>query len=77
MSATNDGGPIAASIEQGNNGSLVSVGGLSKREWLAGMALQGYLVNNGTDTPEGAIVEWSLSTADAMLAALSKKGGDQ
>ena len=87
MKTINDGGPIAPNMThtvpvEGHDGAYRSIlmhadGGLSKREWFAGMALQGFLVNNGTDTHEGAIIEWSLSTADAMLAALAEKGVDQ
>ena len=83
MKTINDGGPIAASIAQGNNGALVSVGGLSKREWFAGMAMQGWLASFGPNDEcsssgtKEAIARQSHQLADAMLAALAEKGGDQ
>ena len=43
--------------------------GMSLRDWFAGMALQGFVTNNGTETPDGALAEWSYDVADAMLAA--------
>ena len=67
-----DGGPITASMKIGNDGALVAVGGLSHRDWLAGMALQG-LVASGLrgfdpdDCMRTAIRAYALS--DAMLAA--------
>jgi hypothetical protein len=43
---------------------------LTKREWFAGMALQGMLANasiNVTNVYEEKISEWSFRQADAML----------
>ena len=65
-----DGGPVASIMTLGDKGEVVPVGGLSIRDWLAGMALQGILA-----CPESG--EWVVSIAaenawkqaDAMLAA--------
>jgi len=43
--------------------------GLTKREWFAGMALQGLMVENGTDTPDSNLAAWAYAAADAMLLA--------
>ena len=70
-----DGGPITASMVQCDNG-IEAVGGLSHRDWLAGMALQG-LVASGLrgfdpdDCMRTAIRAYALS--DAMLA-VGKEG---
>lgn len=44
--------------------------GMTKREWYAGMALQGYRSWCGTNvySPE-SIAEWAYKDADAMLRA--------
>lgn len=41
--------------------------GLTKREWLAGMALQGLLANPSTILKQADIPELSFEYADAML----------
>ena len=69
-----DGGPIASVMTLGDKGEVVPVGGLSIRDWLAGMALQGLLV--GYDSHENTIadcVELARNAADAMLAARKEK----
>lgn len=73
----NDGGP-AFPWEQtvGNQDNL----GLSKRDWFAGMALQGMLCNGfmpnqylrGGNTPDWDYVTASYAMADAMLKERSK-----
>jgi len=45
----------------------------SIRAWLAGMAMQGFVTNNGTDTPDATIARWSCSLADAVIATLDGK----
>jgi len=93
MSAINDGGPIAPNMThtvpvEGHDGVyrrilMQSEGGLSKREWFAGMAMQGWLASFGPNDEcsssgtKEAIARQSYQLADAMLAALVEKGGDQ
>lgn len=63
-----DGGsafPLAGSSDY----SYAPRDGMSLRDWFAGMALQGFATNNGTDTPDGILAVWSYNVADAMLAA--------
>ena len=47
--------------------------GLTKREWLAGMALQGLLACPTVNEPPHAIAKAALDNADALLAALEKQ----
>ena len=75
MSTINDGGPITANIDRLADGSLVSVGGLSIRDWFAGMALQGLMVRYD-EHPNNAklCAEIAYEAADAMLSARERKG---
>lgn len=47
-------------------------GGLTKREWFAGMAMQGILTNP-VGTGKNTVQELSLIYADALIAELSKE----
>jgi hypothetical protein len=77
----NDGGPITASMMT-TEGPMDAIGGLSIRDWFAGMALQGImlrprpLVRNldglSIDTPE-LVSEYCYVQADAMLLARLNK----
>ena len=49
--------------------------GLTKREWFAGMALQGLLANPSTILKQADIPELSFEYADSMIRA--GKGGDR
>lgn len=85
----NDGGPIASSVTMmnGEHGSrLIPDGGMSLRDWFAGMALQGQMaILDNRTCPSGRDVEewraeckaydacYCYAMADAMLAA--RKGG--
>jgi len=44
-------------------------GGISKREWFAGMALQGLLANPSMILKQADIPELSFEYADAMIRA--------
>jgi hypothetical protein len=47
--------------------------GLTKREYFAAMALQGYLVNNAkTAIKDEEIARGSVEAADALIAELNK-----
>lgn len=48
-------------------------GGLTKREWMAGMALQGLLPAFKFGWDEKNLAETALKFADAMIAAAGKK----
>lgn len=65
MSEINDGGP-AFPYWDGPNGKCHS--GITKREWFAGMALQG-LARVGGDVFTDEIAKWSYAYADAMIKA--------
>lgn len=46
--------------------------GMTLRDVFATAALNGFVTNNGTDTADGALAEWSYSLADAMIKARKK-----
>ena len=87
MSTTpKDGGPIAANLTQQQRvGSgdgcyyeqhtvLSAVGGLSKREYFAAMAMQGLLASMGDHcVTADKIAEFSVGHADNLLEALSQE----
>lgn len=55
----------------------VMFNGITKREYFASMAMQGLTsVDNFSDDNEtiSSMAEWSVKCADALLAALDKKG---
>ena len=75
MSESKDGGPAFPS-EQGETSkgwNQTYESGLTKREWFAGMALQGLLANPSTILKQADIPELSFEYADAMIRA--GKGG--
>lgn len=56
-----------------------ALGGLTKRELIAAMAMQGYLsrppamTNESEREYDAKIARWSTDTADALLAELAKE----
>ena len=81
MNLPHDGGPISASIDTTHKGSLIAHGGLTIRDWFAGMALQAIVSKNPCETVDVREVEHDQMTArgaygyaDAMIAARSKGG---
>lgn len=68
-----NGGPIASSMEIqtcGENSRMLPVGGMTIRDWFAGMALQGMKANALWDTESrDGIARLAYLSADAMLAA--------
>lgn len=48
-----------------------SYAGMTLRDWLAGMAMQGLLAGDSSNTPD-VCAEWAYKYADAMLAEKSK-----
>ena len=84
MSATqDDGGPVSATLVVKNGDPITPEGGLSIRDWFAGLALQGGLSStetlqqaalvvlraDGKITLEQMLAIRSYAFADAMLAA--------
>ena len=79
MSAKQDGGPIApdmvSQMQVDANTVLESrmkaEGGMSPRDWFAGMALQGLCsATDHSNSPSVAtLAKWAFQQADAMLAA--------
>ena len=66
-----DGGPAFPS-EQGETSkgwNQTYESGLTKREWFAGMALQGLLANPSTILKQADIPELSFEYADSMIRA--------
>jgi hypothetical protein len=49
--------------------------GLSKREWFAGLAMQGFVTSLGSSltTTHEMIAEWSVDVADKLIAELAKE----
>lgn len=48
--------------------------GLTKREYFAGLAMQGMMANqNLTSTENDTIAKWSVEIADVLLAELEKE----
>lgn len=76
MSAINNGEPAFPTQNGCRNDP-----GLSKREWFAGMALQGYLAGrfgkgremHHNENHQAKIAEGCARYADAMIAALGKE----
>ena len=67
--ATGDEGTIYNILEQ--SGGVL--GGLTKREHFAAMAMQGYISAGSTGMPDaGEIAALAAECADAMLSALEK-----
>jgi len=68
-------------MENGKQGAFACVDsqkqylqeGLTKREYFAGLAMQGMMANqNLTSTENDTIAKWSVDMADALLAELEK-----
>lgn len=68
-----DGGPVSATLIAKNGDSITPEGGLSIRDWFAGMALQGLLAHvigvEGANGRASKYAERSYQYADAMLEA--------
>lgn len=43
--------------------------GLTKREWFAGMAMQGLISSSGVDLKTNYITAWAFEQADSMIEA--------
>jgi hypothetical protein len=79
MSTKNDGGPafpeVQTDLRMANSqwyGNTRSVGGMSLRDWFAGMALQGYIADNGSNFRREALAKDAYAQADAMIAERAK-----
>lgn len=66
--------PAFPIIDQDPQGDRVAFLGLTKREWFAGLILQGMLSSAKLSVSECAfLVEQAIATADALIAELGKK----
>ena len=54
------------------SGTTFAQEGLTKREYFAGLAMQGLLVNNSS-APYKLVSEWSIAQADELLKQLNEK----
>lgn len=69
-----DGGPaypceMDCINEQGHDGIFKPTPGMSYRQWLAGMAMQGIFAGGADFVKTGTVVEDAFYIADAMIAA--------
>ncbi len=74
MSAPNDGGPafpIAGLIGPDNSFTEMPVPGMSLRDYFAGQAIAGNLIEPSVDSRHAA--EYAYQLADAMLAERAKE----
>jgi hypothetical protein len=62
-----DGGPAYPNVSLDHHGFVGRDTGLTKREWFAGMAVQGILADGETGTKD--LVPRAYRIADAMIAA--------
>lgn len=69
----NDGGP-AFPIPYEDEGRAMHIG-MSMRDWLAGMALQGLLTSEGRPNHPEWVAGIAYGLADAMLAEREKEAG--
>lgn len=49
-----------------------TVNGLTKREYFAGLAMQGYVTSLGLETSTKDVAKWAVEMADALLEELAK-----
>jgi hypothetical protein len=68
-----DGNDLACPIKHSYGEEFFTVGGLTKRELIAAMAMQGMLANpslvNGSTT--SLIADWAVDHADALIERLN------
>jgi hypothetical protein len=76
----NDGGSISPRLVSTESG-VEPQGGMSLRDWFAGMALQGYLAGRNNNPERETLIDRAVKScyqyADAMLAARTKGGQDE
>lgn len=53
-------------------GETTGASGLTKREWMAAMAMQGMLANASPDQIHGYEAQYALQFADGLIAALNR-----
>jgi hypothetical protein len=67
--AKDDGGPAFPRVGEGFGNSLYDAPGMSLRDWFAGQALVGLVVNDETTSVHCPLSARAYEIADAMLAA--------
>lgn len=69
--------PVVAFNEEGEMTTPEAYNGLSKREYFAALAMQGYCACMQSDRFNGVkdsdLAAWAVNMADALLAELDKK----
>lgn len=72
MTTKNDGGPVFPTpvVVTGMHNTVQAVpGGISRRDWLAGLAMQALLASDEfSDAQSFDIARWSYQQADDMIA---------
>lgn len=69
MSKINDGGPAFPMVVVNGFNSVSPEGGMSLRDWFAGMAMQGCIAADASGgISNGNITEFAYKVADAMIA---------
>ena len=81
----NDGGPIAPNmimrVAPDGRQNMIAVGGLSLRDWLAGLAMQGYLAGRNHPNSEpgfytsNRVAAACVQYADDLIEALAASDG--
>jgi hypothetical protein len=64
--------PTMGVDDQGRPVMRIAEWGLTKRELIAAMAMQGFLAGDFENTDECEVARWSIEQADALLAELAK-----
>jgi len=68
-------GPAFPTFPNWQSGDYAVRGGLTKREWFAGMALMGYCATKLQISSEN-VAKWCFDDADAMIAESNREQGE-
>lgn len=66
---------VRSNVYDNDRSTFEISGGMTLREWYAGMALQGTVANSGCPLPESRplVVEWCFKLADEMMKEAEKR----